>query len=79
MLIEITLKDPDCLYEPIEEAVRADVATIPALDKEERENLVEGRCDMLRSEMVRRWFEYGEYCTVVVDTDTWTATVKART
>ncbi len=76
MKISITMKDPDCLYESIQEAVKG---SIPAgTDETEAEMLVEHRCEKLREMLVAKWFEYGEYLTVEIDTEAQTATVIPR-
>jgi hypothetical protein len=76
MKIEITMKDPDCLEEPIDEAVKASLADL-GLDADEMEPLIEKRTEKIREKM-NHWFEYGEYVTIIVDTDAMTATVKER-
>ena len=53
MIIEVTLKDPDGVYESLD-----------LLD------------DELRQAINYKWFEWQEYCTIIIDTDTMTATVK---
>ena len=53
MILEVTLKDPDGLYEALD-----------LLDAD------------LRRAINYKWFEWQEYCTIIIDTDTMTATVK---
>ena len=71
--IIITLKDPDCLYEVIDEAV-ADCDDLPA-DDDEREAIVEMRTKKLRKDLTKRWFEYGEYLRVEYDPEAHTLRV----
>lgn len=73
MKFRVTMKDPDALDEPIEDAVKEapDLASLP---EDEREILQEHRKVSLR-EIASRWFEYGEYLTVEIDTDAKTCVV----
>ena len=74
MRFTVTMKDPDTLYDAITDAVRASVAEIAGLDADEREVVEEERLATVRS-IAGKWFEYGEYLTVEIDTDAKTATV----
>lgn len=76
MKIKVTMKDPDTLGDTIDDAVRTDLARIEGLDKEDREALFEGRREKV-GELCAKWFRYGEYLSVEIDTDTGTATVLA--
>lgn len=73
MKFRVTMKDPDALDDPIDDAVKEapDLANLP---EDERELLQEHRKVSLR-EIASRWFEYGEYLTVEIDTDAKTCTV----
>jgi hypothetical protein len=73
MKFRVTMKDPDALDDPIDDAVKEapDLANLP---EDEREILQEHRKVSLR-EIASRWFEYGEYLTVEIDTDAKTCTV----
>lgn len=74
MKFRITMKDPDGIYECTEDAIKRDVASIPGLSKDEREAVLEKRRDAV-IDVRDRWFEYGDYVTVEIDTDAGTATV----
>jgi len=72
--IRITMKDPDCEYGPVEDAVKAELESVPGLSKDEREALMETRCESARAKL-DKWMKYGEYLTVEFDTEAGTATV----
>ena len=75
MKFKVTMKDPDTLGDAINDAVMAEVEAIPGLEtQEERQRVVELREDAARK-LCQKWFEYGEYLTVEIDTDAGTATV----
>ena len=74
MKIRITMKDPDCLDDAIADQVKRELDKVEGVDPEEREQLVEARCERIR-EKLRKWFEYGEYLTVECDTEADTAIV----
>lgn len=74
MKFQVTMKDPDGIYECTEEAVKKDVLAIPGLSDREREAVFQARREAV-SQVMRRWFEYGDYCVIEVDTDAGTATV----
>lgn len=74
MKFRITMKDPDGIYECTEDAIKRDVAAIPGLSKDEREAVLEKRRDAV-IDVRDRWFEYGDYVTVEIDTDAGTARV----
>lgn len=74
MRFTVTMKDPDTLGDAITDAVRADLAKIEALTVDDREALFETRRDAV-GEIAARWFEYGEYLRVEIDTDAKTITV----
>lgn len=73
MKIRVTMKDPDTLDDAVREAASESVAGI-AIDASEREALAEVRYDRLR-ESCGKWFKYGEYLTVEIDTDADTCVV----
>lgn len=73
MKIRITMKDPDGVYEALEDAVKA---SIPAeFSKAEREALIEVRRDEV-GKVMDKWFRYLEYLDVEVDTDAKTISVR---
>jgi predicted nucleotidyltransferase len=70
MKIRITFKDPDAVYDAVEDAVKA---TRPAgLSDSEWEEIKENRIQELT---LRPFVEWMEYCTVEIDTDAKTAVV----
>lgn len=77
MRFRVKMKDPDTLHDAIADAVRAEVKTIPGLSAEEREAVEEKRQEEA-GKVAERWFEYGEYLTVEIDTEARTATVCER-
>lgn len=73
MKIKVTMKDPDTMYDAVQNAVIQELVAI-GMPNDEFERMVELRSEKLRAKM-RKWFEYGEYLTVEFDTETMTATV----
>lgn len=73
MKIEITLKDSDVLIDAVDDAL--DELKIEEIDGEELEAVKEKRKEKIL-ELCSRWFEYGEYLTVEVDTEKETCVVK---
>lgn len=75
MKFTVTMKDPDTLDDAISDAIEQAVTADELPDEEER-NAVRGiRKDKVR-DLCRRWFEYGEYLAVEIDTVAETITVK---
>jgi hypothetical protein len=75
MKFQVMMKDPDTLYDAIGEAVEQAVSdTIGVDDQDEREALIKVRVDKVQK-ICGKWFEYGEYLTVEIDTDAETCTV----
>lgn len=74
MKFKVTMKDPDTLHDAIQEAVKAEVNKLQGLSEEEGQELIESRTERVAEEC-RRWFEYGEYLTVEVDTEAKTCVV----
>lgn len=74
MIFRITMKDPDGVYDSIHDAAEKSVSAIPTLDADEKEDLIEARNEKLR-DICGKWFEYGEYLEVEVDTDKGTCIV----
>ena len=59
----VTLKDPDGIYECVEGAVNK---TRPAdITNDEWDDIKSRRM----GEITGRWFKYGDYCTVEIDTE----------
>lgn len=74
MKFTVTMKDPDVLGEAINRAVERDVAAMKELDDDEREAVIEKRKEKV-AELCAKWFEYGEYLRVEIDTDAKTCTL----
>jgi hypothetical protein len=66
MKIRIQMKDPDTLHDAIADAVHADTESIS--DEDERIAVKEVRTDKA-NKVARKWFRYGEYLTVELDTE----------
>ena len=74
MKLQITLKDPDGVYESIKQAAESSTGDTEGLDNNELDELAETRREKLE-EKCKRWIKYGEYVTIEIDTDANTATV----
>jgi hypothetical protein len=68
----VTMKDPDTMHDAVADAVSEDVRSIA--DEDERVSVKEVRNDKIRK-LCSKWFKYGEYLTVEIDTDAGTCTV----
>lgn len=73
MKIKVTMKDPDAMHDAVREAVERDVKAMD-LPEDEKETLIEARTEKEQAKMAK-WFKYGEYLSVELDTETMTATV----
>lgn len=73
MKFTVTMKDPDTLHNAITDAVKASLADL-GLDEDELEPLVEKRHEKV-DELCSKWFKWGEYLTVEIDTDAKTCVV----
>lgn len=71
MKFQITLKDPDGIYDAVKAAVESNK---PANLGELENTWIDLKMDGLFTTL-NRWFEYGEYVTIEIDTDLMTATV----
>lgn len=69
--IKVTLKDPDVLYDAVEEQVESELQGMP---DDEAEAVHDLRVEKYQ-EIASTWFEYGEYLTIEIDTDAKTARV----
>lgn len=67
MIFKVYMKDTDVLHEAIEEAISAELKR-SGLPDDEQEALREIRHEKA-SEVAGKWFEYGEYLTVEIDTE----------
>lgn len=73
MKFRVQMKDPDTLGDAIAEAVAEDVAAL-SNDAEEREAVAAIRREKAEN-VAAKWFEYGEYLTVEIDTEAGTCVV----
>lgn len=74
MKIKIQMKDPDC-FEQLEQEIVDNLFTGETnLSNEEVDAVVEKRKDAI-TDLLDTWFEYEEYLTVEVDTETKTIRV----
>lgn len=74
MKFKVTMKDPDTLSDAIQDAVGESVGAMAGLNDEEHEAVAEKRREAVGN-LCAKWFEYGEYLTVEIDTDAGTCTV----
>lgn len=74
MKFRITMKDPDGVWESIDEEAREHAKSISGLSKSERDCVMEDRRECLWSE-IEEWIQYREYVTIEIDTEKRTATV----
>ena len=77
MKFQVTMKDPDGVFDCVREAVEEDAKKIEGISELERGALVEERIEETQKAM-KKWFEYDEYLTVAVDTDAGTCVVVPR-
>ena len=77
MEVKIYMKDPDAVYEAVQDAVEREVAGIADLSDEERDLLVPFRVGAVMTSLAQ-WLEFGECLTVVFDTDASTAMIERR-
>jgi hypothetical protein len=73
MIFRVTMHDPDTLHDAIQDAV----ADLPLgnLDNAEAELVRDKRAEKVGELCSRKWFEYGEYLTVEIDTEAKTCVV----
>ena len=76
MRFTVTMKDPDTLSDAVRDAVKESLLKLP-ITQDERDILAETRVETEYGKC-RKWFRYGEYLEVEVDTDLMTCTVKAN-
>lgn len=67
MIFKVYMKDPDVLQEGIEEAIDADLEA-SGLPDDEQEALREIRYEKA-ADVASKWFQYGEYLAVEIDTE----------
>jgi hypothetical protein len=74
MKFKVGMKDPDTLHDAIKRAVDVSFETMGPLEDDEVDALAEVRREKMR-DLCSRWFRYGEYLTVEIDTEAGTCTV----
>lgn len=74
MKIRVTMKDPDCLHNAVREQVKTEIDKLTGLFETERDHLVEDRIEHI-NRGCSKWFRYGEYLTVEIDTEAGTCVV----
>lgn len=76
MKFRVTMKDPDGVQDSLDDAAltRATELASPEMDADERKSLVESSRTKV-GEAISKWFEYGEYLTVEIDTEAKTCVV----
>jgi len=74
MKFSVTFKDPDGPADCVDEAVRKEIAAM-GLTGDEADAVFELRREKV-STQIAKWFDYGEYVTIDIDTDADTATVR---
>ncbi len=67
------MKDPDTLWDAVRDAVDEEIDKL-GLEEDEATELKEIRAQKVRDKC-GRWFRYGEYLDVEIDTDAGTCTV----
>jgi len=73
MKFKVQMKDPDALIECINDAIEKELEQVD-LSSEEIDLIREIRVEKVIS-ICKRWFEYGEYITVEIDTENETCTI----
>jgi demethoxyubiquinone hydroxylase (CLK1/Coq7/Cat5 family) len=74
MKFKVTMKDPDTLHDAITEAVAKEVGAMTSADAEEKAEIAVIRTEKT-GELCAKWFRYGEYVTIEIDTEAKTAIV----
>jgi nitrogen regulatory protein PII-like uncharacterized protein len=77
MKFQITMKDPDGVYDCMKDAAKEAAEQVTGVDEDEREGLVETKMEKIQK-LAKQWFEYGEYLTVEIDTEAKTCVVVPR-
>lgn len=67
MKFRVTMKDTDSLYDGVNEALDEEMKS-SGLPEDEQEALREIRLEKAQ-DVAEKWFEYGEYLTVEIDTE----------
>jgi hypothetical protein len=74
----VSMKDPDTLHDAITEAVESpdyDPKAFDGLDDDEIEEVKQKRIEKISKLCCDRWFKWGEYLRVEIDTEAKTCTV----
>lgn len=74
MKFRVTMKDPDTLHDSVRDAVHDDVVKL-GLPTEEADAIEEIRRAAISDLCATKWFRYGEYLTVEIDTESKTCVV----
>jgi len=80
MKLQVTIKDPDALYEAARDRVRYELrmaVELGALSEREVDKLEEDRISAI-TDKLKSWVKHGEYYRIEFDTDAMTATVLER-
>jgi hypothetical protein len=72
MIFKVQMKDPDMLYDSIRYAVGG--IEVDGLSESELDAVKEARTEAVET-LCRKWFRYGEYLTVEIDTEKETCVV----
>ncbi len=75
MKIQITMKDPDGVYDAVMEAA---CQNLGGLDDDEVDTLIESRRTRI-GDQLNRWVRFGEYVAIEIDLDAGTARVLEAT
>lgn len=75
MELSITMKDPDVVSQAVIDAATASTENTAGLSDDELESLAIDREEQI-NELISKWFKYGEYLTVDIDTDAGTCIVR---
>jgi hypothetical protein len=74
MKFTVTMKDPDTLGDAISDAIKAELDEMPGLPDDEAEEVADMRREKV-AKLCSKWFEYGEYLRVEIDTEAGTCVV----
>lgn len=74
MKFRVTLKDPDGVYDSLDDAAKESAREVACINDGERKLIEEARRNAM-SQFIDRWMSYSEYATIEFDTDAGTATL----
>ncbi len=77
MKFRVTMKDPDGVYDSLDEAAKEAADAVQGIDDDERESVQEMKREKL-AEFAGKWLEYGEYAEIEFDTEAGTAVLVKR-